>query len=354
MSKPIDNDTGDITLSNDSISAVLTDATLETLEVLQSGPPIKRMKLNDTSWTSTELTIQPETSDGDALTVNNTSSSSVFNINTSTPLTRSDAPVLIDCSNTEALLVRSDGDTGDILTVDTVTPLTRIDSSLLIDKSDTEALLVRADNDSGDIFVVDTVTPLTRIDSSLLIDKSDTEALLVRADNDSGDIFVVDTATPSVTSYAPVTIDNYSTSGFVVTQITPLFTVNTEDRTVTVDAFFNFTTTDYNQTDILSMSSGAFNFTVKLMNLNGWVFMSWENTTYNGSGNLQSVGTITGTYKPDGDRYFHCRISNNGTVEQRSLRLDSSGKLYIVNTSGSVAFTTQVIIYGGGACYKLT
>ena len=317
MSKPIDNDTGDITLSNDSISAVLTDATLETLEVLQSGPPIKRMKLNDTSWTSTELTIQPETSDGDALTVNNTSSSSVFNINTSTPLTRSDAPVLIDCSNTEALLVRSDGDTGDILTVDTV-------------------------------------TPLTRIDSSLLIDKSDTEALLVRADNDSGDIFVVDTATPSVTSYAPVTIDNYSTSGFVVTQITPLFTVNTEDRTVTVDAFFNFTTTDYNQTDILSMSSGAFNFTVKLMNLNGWVFMSWENTTYNGSGNLQSVGTITGTYKPDGDRYFHCRISNNGTVEQRSLRLDSSGKLYIVNTSGSVAFTTQVIIYGGGACYKLT
>lgn len=316
-SKPTDNESSSVTLTNDSVSAVLTDATLDTLTVTQDGPPVKRARFNSTNWDATELTLQPVTSDGVVFDVQDVAGDSQFYVNTSTPLTRSDAPVLVDVNSSEALLVRADGDT-------------------------------------GDIFTVDTTTPLTRADAPLLIDTTSTEALLVRSDGDSGDIFVVDTSTPQLTSYAPVTLDNYSTSGFVVTQVTPLFTVNTEDRVVSIDAFFNFTTTDYNQTDILSMSSGAFNFTVKLMNLNGWVFMSWENTTYNGSGNLQSVGTITGTYKPDGDRYFHCRISNNGTVEERSLRLDSSGKLYIVNTSGSVAFTTQVIIYGGGAVYKLT
>jgi hypothetical protein len=78
MAKPIDN--VDDTLFD---ITTVTNLDLETLEVVQTGPPVKRFKLDDTAWKSTELTIQPETSDGQVFTINNQAGDVLFKIRTS-------------------------------------------------------------------------------------------------------------------------------------------------------------------------------------------------------------------------------------------------------------------------------
>lgn len=163
MSKPTDN----IDTSAGITQEDITDVVLTTFEVVQEGPPIKRMKLDDTVWTSTELLLQPETSNGSVLDVQNVAGSSLFNVNTSTPLTRSDAPVVIDVTNTEALLVRKDADAEDIFVVDTSTPVVRSDAPTIIDMNSTTAFQVRQGVGITSTLSVDTTNHETSINGTL-------------------------------------------------------------------------------------------------------------------------------------------------------------------------------------------
>lgn len=73
--------------------------------------------------------------------------------------------IVVDSTNTEALLVRKDGDSGDIFTVDTTNAQTILNGASIIDGTSTEALLVRKVGDSGDIFTVDTTNNIVKADS---------------------------------------------------------------------------------------------------------------------------------------------------------------------------------------------
>jgi hypothetical protein len=328
MSKPLDNVPEGLTEEQ------ISNVSLTSFEVLDDGPPIKRMKLNDTDWTTTELTIQPETSDGTCFTVKNLGNNQIFGVNTSNstitsngtlyladgtesnpsltfatdtdlgvyresenrfcvsaggtkllqvssagvmyplrleiptnngqalyvynPDTEEDAltvdtvnnqvlfplgsasvpgisfhgdsntgifstadsfgitaggieqvtftssvatlqtPMIVDATNASALVIRQNGNTGDILTVDTITPKVQSDSNFIIDKTSTSALVVRKDANTGDILTVDTSTPLVRSDANTVIDNTSATAFVVRKDGATGDIFTVNTSTPSI------------------------------------------------------------------------------------------------------------------------------------------------------------
>jgi hypothetical protein len=95
--------------------------------------------------TSTEaLLVRKESSGGD-----------VFWINTSTDFIGIKAQVSIVFNNSECLLVQSTGGVK-TLVADTNDNIVKIGGDTIIDTTSTEALLVRKDGDTGDVFTVDT------------------------------------------------------------------------------------------------------------------------------------------------------------------------------------------------------
>ncbi len=85
---------------------------------------------------------------------------------------------------------------------------------LVIDKTDSEALLVRKGGDVGDVFVVDTSGQIVTINATtmaedIIIDDTSTEALLVRKSGDTGDVFVVNTNADTAILNAGITVNGY-------------------------------------------------------------------------------------------------------------------------------------------------
>lgn len=110
--------------------------------------------------------------------------------------------VIIDVDNVEALLVRADGDGGDVLAVDTVTPGVAISGALSV---------------SGDFTSQGRIT----------IDITDSEAFLVRQDGDTGDVFDVNTSVPEVTVTGLLTVTGALTVS-TTSVFTGLVTVNND------------------------------------------------------------------------------------------------------------------------------
>jgi hypothetical protein len=140
---------------------------------------------------------------------------------------------IVDSTGTEALLVRKNGDTGDVFVVDTTNQLCRFqtntNNNLFIENSTNGVHLKGHDNGSlGGVFreltftgsklsfltgfgsaqdalVIDRNggngdTTIIKIDTiSTIIDGTGTEALLVRKNGDTGDVFTVDTTNSLVT-----------------------------------------------------------------------------------------------------------------------------------------------------------
>ncbi len=149
--------------------------------------------------------------------------------------------VTIDVDNVEALLVRQDGDAGDVFAVDTVTPGVAITGTfslsgdlttqgrITIDITDAEAFLVRQDGDTGDIFTVNTTGSIVTVggalnvsgaitgQGALTLDLDSAEALLVRANGDGGDVLTVNTVTPTVTVTGILAVTGASSFGGLVT-----------------------------------------------------------------------------------------------------------------------------------------
>lgn len=74
----------------------------------------------------------------------------------------------------------------------------QVDIARIIDVTDTEAFLIRKDGDGGDIFTVNTTNEIVTIDAQLIVDDTNTEALIVRKTSDGGDIFIVDTTNSQI------------------------------------------------------------------------------------------------------------------------------------------------------------
>lgn len=124
---------------------------------------------------------------------------------------------IIDSSNTQALLVRKNGDTGNIFTVDTTNAYTRHGYNtgtyqITLDKSDntqaaflyidsTDIFQIRSNtihlNSSGTEYAKFSTSGIT-FDAKQIIDITDTEAFLIRKNTDSGDVFFVDTTNSKV------------------------------------------------------------------------------------------------------------------------------------------------------------
>jgi len=73
------------------------------------------------------------------------------------------------------------------------------DGQMIVDLNSAEALLVRKDGDGGDVFVVDTDDNQVFLFAREIIDHDADEAFLVRQQGDTGDVFIVNTNTPSAT-----------------------------------------------------------------------------------------------------------------------------------------------------------
>jgi hypothetical protein len=326
MSKPTDN----IDTSAGITQEDITDVVLTTFEVFQDGPPIKRMKLDDTVWTSTELLLQPETSNGSVLDVQNVAGSSLFNVNTSTPLTRSDAPMVIDVTSTEALLVRKDADAEDIFVVDTSTPVVRSDAPTIIDMGSTSAFQVRQAVGVDPTFIVDTIG--------------------------TGD------GLSNITQRAKVKIDYFGNEIFGVYSTfyaypNPLFSIDAANALISMDASLEFTNPFLKASDTLTLSSSpSYSLTLNYLNIAGTIHVTWNATTFTGSGTLSSFGldTIPSYFRPaSGSVEIPCRFLNNGTNEMRVIRIQTTGVVTIRNAASDVAtVTTSGTLYGGGGSYK--
>jgi hypothetical protein len=237
MSKPVDNSDSTGTISQDDI----TDLTLDTLEVVQDGPPVKRFKLDATTWKSTVMDIQPETSDGYVFNVSNLAATNKFRINTDTDMTTVKTTMEIRKYDTEALVV-GDGGIADVLIVDTATPSTTVKAPLTVQFSDAEAFSVGVDA-FDKTMTVDTATKASAFNGAvtcqgnLLVDVTNTEAVLIRKNADAEDILTIDTSTPLVRSDAPTIIDVTNNSAFQVRAAVGNDPVITVDTTIATPVF---------------------------------------------------------------------------------------------------------------------
>jgi len=120
-----------------------------------------------------------------------------------------------------------------------VTGAADFQNTVTIDVDNAEALLVRADGDGGDVFTVDTITPAVSVGGALsvsgdftsqgriIIDFTDAEAFLVRQDGDTGDVFDVNTSVPEVTVTGLLTVTGALTVS-TTSVFTGLVTVNND------------------------------------------------------------------------------------------------------------------------------
>jgi hypothetical protein len=77
--------------------------------------------------------------------------------------------VLIDDTNSEALLVRKNGDSGDVFTVNTTSSIVTVNGTIVIDGTSTEQFLVRKAGDTGDVFSIDTTNSIVDVTGSITI-----------------------------------------------------------------------------------------------------------------------------------------------------------------------------------------
>jgi hypothetical protein len=114
----------------------------------------------------------------------------VFGMSTFTGGQTFDGQMIVDLTSAEALLVRRNGDSGDIFTV-----TTSIGAASVIVASDfNEAFLIRNTSDTRDFFTVNTDDEvITSNNVSTILQHTATEAFLVRKLADGGDVFIVDT-----------------------------------------------------------------------------------------------------------------------------------------------------------------
>lgn len=317
-SKTNDNtSTSYVTIANDSLSVVLTDttvdATFETLTVTQDGPPVKRVRFNEDNWDTTELTIQPVTSDGVVFDVGNVAGDSQFYIDTSIPVTRSDIPALVDSTSTEAFLVRKDGNSGDIFTVDTSTPAV----------TSAAKVTVPAGTVSTPGLIVGSSAGFYQPSSSqLALSLGETQAVLWTSSLETHPI------------------------------------ANTFSSSVTFGSSLSFTSSTISTSkSVILSSSPSMSLTLYFLRLGDHVLVNWKSTSWSGgSGSLTSVGldTIPSDFIPSNQLRINCTLLNNSTLESRVLHITALGEVLIrVQTTNTTAITTSATLYGGGGSYQM-
>ena len=161
--------------------------------------------------------------------------------------------------------------------------------SVVIDGTSTEALLIRKDGDAGDVFAVDTTNSIVTADAQVIIDTTSTEAFLVRKDGDSKDIFTVNTDAEFIAMRSRAFISLDSSVAFVVEESggTDLFTVDTINDEVDIGS-----TAVLNVLNTAAATSGA----TGALRVSGGIATnadSYFDANLEVSGNVTVVGDLT-------------------------------------------------------------
>jgi hypothetical protein len=164
--------------------------------------------------------------------------------------------LVIDTDDAEALLVRKDGDAGDVFKVDTIAE--RIEYK---DGNQQSGYLLTSD--ANGVATWQAATPLGgTIDNNLIIDINNVDALLIRKDGDTGDVFKVDTIAERI-EYK----DGNQQSGYILTSdangVATWQIAATASQVTVVDGVQTQPSINFiNDTDtgIYRTSTGEFNF----------------------------------------------------------------------------------------------
>lgn len=327
-------------------------------------------------------------------------------------------PMVIDATSAEAFLVRADGDTGDIFTVDTSTPRVKCDGKLWVDITDTEAFIVGKNADGGDILTVNTTSERVTVDGttpelyigngtsttqndlnfyvssgtslvrwyegatlrayighgtatgtlSIINSQANKPITLatngtstdIQFSNDQGSTAFATFRTSSASFQSSILVDNTSTEALLIRKDADagdVFTVDTTNSVCRFGGTLAFQSTSVNTSDTITLSSSpAFSATFTYLLIANVVHITWDDTTFTGTGSLNSSGldTIPTAFRPAATVYIYCLFTNNGTRESRVIGITSAGVMTIETVvAGSASVTTSSTLHGGGGSFEL-
>ena len=263
----------------------------------------------------------------------------------------------VDCTDTEAFLVRKNGDTGDLFTVDTTNEKVIIGSTgdLYLQDAATSSYIYFDDTDyiqyskslnnmwfriGGDI-KLNIASAQTTSEQKFIVDTTSTEAFLVRKDGDSGDVFAVDTLNDCVEIISSDLQFYGDRTGNSSESIRSLAFTFTDDDTVA-----SGTASARHLVTLAPQTIAATNASVTTTN---------AATMYIGGAPISGTNqTITNAYSlwvDSGASRFGGDILLTGNSNSAYLTTDaaSSDSIFIKNSDASTATNLSIINNGGGS-----